>query len=397
MSSTRAARILTVADARARARRVLPRVLFDYVEGGAEDETTLAENERVFRDLALRPRMGVDVGEPSVATTVLGTPLELPVLLAPAGMVQLMHPDGAVGVARAASTAGTIAILSKTAMCSPEEVAARSPGHNWYQLVSAGGRDEVKRLISRAAEAGFTGLVVTLDGPPPGNRMGELRHGVAPPVRLTPRLVARIVAQIGARPRWTAAMIVAARRQVSAITGASKVISSGELHTSARFTWSDIEWMKGEWPGSLLVKGVLTGSDAVAARNAGADAIIVSNHGGRALDGAPATMTVLPEVVAAVGPGTEVLLDGGVRRASDVAKALCLGARAVLIGRPFLYGLAFAGQPGVERIIEIFRVELVRTMKLMGCATLPALDADRLQPMRPCQGISPGITTGSAL
>jgi L-lactate dehydrogenase (cytochrome) len=386
MSSTRAARIINVADARRSARRTLPRVLFDYIEGGADDETTVAENESAFRDLAIRPRMGVDPGEPGISTTVLGTPLALPVLLAPCGMVQLAHPDGAVGVARAASAAGTVAVLSKIALCSPEEVARRSPGPNWFQVNSAGGRDEVKRLMARAADAGFESLVVTLDGPPPGNHERDVRHGVVPPVRVGPRFAARLTGQILARPRWTSTMLPAVRRQKSTIEDATRVLSSGGLQRSARFTWSDIEWMRAEWPGSLLVKGVLTGADAVAAREAGADAVIVSNHGGRALDGAPATMRALPEVVAAVGETTEVLLDGGVRRASCVVKALCLGARAVLIGRPYVYGLACAGQPGVERILDIFRAELTRTMKLMGCPDLSALGPGWLQPTRPCPG-----------
>lgn len=376
---TRANRILTISDARLRTSRILPRALYDYIEGGTEDETTLAENESAFRSLMLRPRMGVDV-EPNLATTVLGTPLAIPVLLAPTGMVQIVHPDGAVGVARAAAAAGTIAVLSRTAMCPPEEVARRSPGPHWFQITSTGGREVVKGLIARAADAGFTGLVVTLDGPPPGNREAELRHGVVPPIRITTGLVARFGAQVLARPRWTLRMLAVARMQKAAISGTMRTLSSGAMRKSARFTWADIEWLKREWPGSLLVKGVLSGPDAIAARNAGADAIIVSNHGGRALDGVPATIAVLPEIVAAVGKSTEVLMDGGIRRASSVAKALCLGARAVLIGRPFLYGLAYAGQAGVERILEIFRAELVRTMKLLGCADVATLDGRWLQP-----------------
>jgi L-lactate dehydrogenase (cytochrome) len=381
MSSSRATRILTIAEARRRAGRILPRVLFDYIEGGAEDEITLAENERAFRDLALRPRMGVAV-EPDLATTVLGTPLAMPVILAPTGMVQLVHPDGAVGVARAAVAAGTISVLSRAALCPPGEVARRCPGPHWYQVASTGGREVVKGLIARAAEAGFTGLVVTLDGPPSGNRELELHHGVVPPVRPSLGLFARFIAQALARPRWTLRMLAAARRQKAILSSTKQTLSSEAMRRSARFTWADVEWLKREWSGSLLVKGVLTGADAIAARDAGADAIIVSNHGGRALDGAPATIAVLPEIVAAVGASTEVLLDGGIRRATSVAKALSLGARAVLIGRPFLYGLACAGQPGVERILEIFRTELVRTMKLLGCPDVASLDARWLAPMR---------------
>ncbi|MBT2212871.1 alpha-hydroxy acid oxidase [Actinomadura sp. NEAU-AAG7] len=374
--------ILTVADARKRARGVLPRALFDYIDGGADGEVTLAANERAFREVALRPRMGVDP-EVDLTTTVLGRELAMPVLLAPAGMVQLVHPDGAVGVARAAAAAGTLAVLSKIALCSPEELAANAPGPHWFQLNSAGGREEVKRLITRARDAGFDGLVVTMDGPPPGNHERDLRHGVVPPVRPRPALAARFAGQLLASPRWAAAMALAARKQKATVQGATRVLGSGGLHRSARFTWADIAWMRAEWDGSLLVKGVLVGADAIAARDAGADAVIVSNHGGRALDGAPATLTVLPEIVAAVGDTTEVLLDGGVRRAADVVKALCLGARAVLIGRPFVYGLAAAGQPGVEQVLSVFQTELVRVMRLVGCASPAELDTGMTQAMHP--------------
>ena len=375
----RANPILTLSDAHRHAGRILPRALFDYIEAGTDDETTLTDNERAYQSIQLRPRMGVDV-TPNLATTVLGVPLQMPILLAPAGMVQLVHPDGAAGVARAAAAAGTIAVLSRTALCTPHDVARQSTGPRWYQITSTGGRGVVKELIARAADAGFTGLVVTLDGPPPGNREADLRNGVVPPVKITPALIARFAFQALARPRWTTRMILAARSQVAALSGTMKTLSSGAMRVSSRFTWADIEWLKREWRGSLLVKGVLTGEDAILAREAGADAIIVSNHGGRALDGVPATIDVLPEIVAAVGRSTDVLVDGGIRRASSVAKALCLGARAVLLGRPFLYGLAYGGQAGVEGVLDLFRGELVRTMKLLGCDDVSELDGRWLYP-----------------
>jgi L-lactate dehydrogenase (cytochrome) len=374
--------MVNVRDARRRAKRRLPAVLFDYIDGGADDEITAAENERAFRELALRPRMGADIDEPSVSTSVLGVPLALPVMLAPCGMIQLVHPDGAVGVARAAAAAATVAVLSKIALCSPEEVADRAAGPHWFQVNSAGGREEVSRLMARAAGAGFTGLVVTMDGPPPGNHERDLRHGVVPPVGVSPHLAARLAGQAVVRPQWTAAMLAAGRRQRSTIQSATSVLTSTGLRRSPRFTWRDIDWIRGEWAGALVVKGVLTGDDALLARDVGADAVIVSNHGGRSLDTAPATMTALPEVVAALNGSAEVLLDGGVRRASDVVKAVCLGARAVLIGRPYVYGLACAGQHGVERILGLFQSELQRTMKLIGCQELAQLDPSWLQPMQ---------------
>jgi isopentenyl diphosphate isomerase/L-lactate dehydrogenase-like FMN-dependent dehydrogenase len=381
--TTQADRIVNVADARRRARRILPAALFDYIDGGSDDEHTMARNERAFRDLMIRPTMGRAVTAPTLTTSVLGHPIALPVLLAPCGMIQLVHPDGAVGVARAAANAGTIAVLSKIALCPPAEVAAHVSSPRWYQINAAGGPEAVRRLVATAADAGFQGLVVTLDGPPPGHHERDLRHGVVPPARFTPALMSRLIAQTLRRPHWATTMALAACRQAATIRAASEVLASGSLQTSARFSWRDVEWLRQQWTGLLLVKGVLTGPDAATARDCGADAVIVSNHGGRALDGVPATLDVLTEVVAAAGSSTEVLLDGGVRRAGDVVKALCLGARAVLIGRPFVYGLAACGQPGVERILEVFRAELVRTLTLMGCPTLADLGPHWLQPARP--------------
>jgi L-lactate dehydrogenase (cytochrome) len=381
VSSDRAAQIVNVRNAKQRARRSLPRVLYDYIEGGADDEFTVTENEHAFRTLKLRPRMGIDVGEPHLSTTVVGSRLALPVLLAPCAFVQMVHPDGAVGVARAASAAGTIAILSRMALCTPQEIARQSEGIRWFQVNSTGGRDELKRLLDIAAAADFTGLVVTLDAQPHGNHERDIRHGVSPPIRVTPQLVARLGSQILARPRWMLSMIPAG---MEALHRRRSIISFKALTTDPprwpRFTWSDIEWLREQWSGYVIVKGLLTADDAIAARDAGANAIIVSNHGGRQLDCVPAPISVLPEIVAAAGDSTEVMIDGGIRRGTDVIKALSLGARAVLIGRPFLYGLAAAGQPGVERILDIFKVEIARTLKLIGCPEVTELDATWLQP-----------------
>jgi L-lactate dehydrogenase (cytochrome) len=237
--------------------------------------------------------------------------------------------------------------------------------------------------MDRAATAAFTGLVVTLDGPPPGNHERDLRHGVVPPVRVTPRLLSRLGRQILLRPRWTLSMMASGhawRGQVRTVETASTVLMSSAPYRSLRLTWSDIEWIKNRWQGHVIVKGLLTVDDAIAARESGADAIVVSNHGGRQLDSVPAPIRVLPEIVAAVGESTVILVDGGVRRATDVIKALSLGAQAVLIGRPFVYGLAAAGQPGVERILEIFRTELLRNLRLMGCTGLSELGDVWLEP-----------------
>lgn len=375
----KAARILTLPDARLRARKILPRVLFEYIDGGAEQEKTRDENERIFSDLNFRPRMGLDVA-PDLRLKLLGHELSMPIILAPMGMIQLCHPDGAIGVARAANSAGIISILSRTAQFPLEPVADNSTGPYWYQITSLGGRENAALSMERAAKAGYETLVVTLDGPPPGNRQAEARHGVMPPVVVTPGMIASFTGQALSRPNWTVRTLAALVKNRATVAATRQTLSSDQLNLSVRFTWSDIEWIAREWPGHVLVKGVLTGDDAILAREAGADAIIVSNHGGRALDSSPASLSALAEVAAAVGATTPVLLDGGVRWAGDVVKALCLGANAVLIGRPFAWGLACAGQPGVDRVLEIMRSELTRTLRLMGCPNLGALGPQWIQP-----------------
>lgn len=391
----------SVAEARNAARRVLPRVVYDYVDGGADDEVTMAENERAFRSIAFRPRMAVDAGSPALATSVLGTPVTLPVVLAPCGLVRLMHPDGAAGAARAATARGTISVLSAVAGA-PLESVAGVPGHKWFQLYAAGGRIEADGLIGRASDAGYEALVVTVDTPALGNRERDVRNGVVPPLRLDAHTAIALGPQVLARPRWTLRMV---RDSVSmlrrpraagpespapspehggeqgAVAGASSGLgAAGAVAMLASpFTWSDIEWMRARWHKPLVVKGLLSGEDAARAVESGADAVVVSNHGGRQLDGAPATVRVLPEVVDAVGSRAEVLVDGGIRRGGDVIKALALGARAVLIGRPYLYGLAVAGQSGVEQILDVLQTEMARSMRLLGCASVDQLDRSWLQ------------------
>jgi L-lactate dehydrogenase (cytochrome) len=385
-------RLRSVAEARERARRTLPRVVFDYVDGGADDEVTMAENERAFRELAFRPRMAVETGEPRLATTILGTPIDLPVILAPCGLVRLMHPDAAAGAARAAYAHGSISVLSTVAGV-PLESLAGTPGHRWFQLYAAGGRDEAAELIARADAAGYEALVVTVDTPALGNRERDVRNGVTPPLRLDAHTAIALGPQVLARPRWAWRMLrdgvsmlrrppspAAAGPEAPSPAGERGLAAAGAVAMLASpFTWSDIEWMRERWTRPVVVKGLLSGDDARRAVESGADAVIVSNHGGRQLDGAPATARVLPEVVDAVGDRTEVLVDGGVRRGGDVVKALALGARAVLIGRPYLYGLAVDGQAGVEQVLEALRTEMTRSMRLLGCASVTELDRGWLQ------------------
>ncbi len=374
--------IRNVADARRRARRTLPRVVYDYVDGGADDEITMAENERAFRDIAFRPRVAVDTGEPDLTTTVLGTRVSMPVLLAPCGLVRLMHPDSALGVGRAAAAKDTIWVLSSVAGVTLE-AAAPAGGRRWFQLYASGGRREAEETIERAKAAGYEALVVTVDTPALGNRERDARHGVGTPMRLDAHTAIRLGPQVLARPRWSLRMIRSGvsmlkrpsrPTDVAARAGTDLETASSFYTHASPFTWADIAWVRERWAKPLLVKGVLTGADAVQAADAGADAVVVSNHGGRQLDGAAATIRALPEVVDTVSGRIEVLMDGGVRRGGDVLKALAMGARAVLIGRPYLYGLSADGQRGVERILDILRSEMARSLRLLGCASVSELD-----------------------
>jgi L-lactate dehydrogenase (cytochrome) len=377
-----------VADVRRRAGRVLPRVVFDYVEGGADDEVTLARNEQAFRDLVLRPHMAVDV-DPDLATSVLGTKVTMPILLAPCGLVRLMHPDGAAGALRAARSQGTVSVMSSVAGVELESL-TNEPGHKWFQLYSSGGRDEAEGTIARAQAAGFEALVVTVDTPALGNRERDLRNGVKPPLRLDARTAMLLGPQVLLRPRWGFRMLRDGISMMSGGGSASAVPATASTDQrfatagaiamlASPFTWADIAWMRKQWSGPLVVKGILSGDDALRSVDAGADAVVVSNHGGRQLDGAPATAQVLPEVADAVGGQAEVLIDGGVRRGGDVVKALALGAKAVLIGRPYLYGLIVNGQQGVEQVLQMLRAEMARSMRLLGCPSVEQLDRSWLQ------------------
>ncbi len=359
-------------------------MVFDYVDGGAEDELTMSENTAAFREIAFKPRMAVGSLEPSLSVRVFGTPLSLPVILAPCGLVRLMHPDGPAGAAQAAASRGTISVLSTVSGASLESVASASSGPMWFQLYAAGGRTEAERLIERATNSGFGALVVTVDTPVIGRRERDVRHGIEPPLRINSRGVVRLGPQVLARPVWAwrmardgLQMLGGGARGAATVTSEPSVLRVSSV--ASPFRWSDIEWMRGQWNGPLLVKGILTSEDAERAVACGADGVIVSNHGGRQLEGAPATLRVLPEVVAAVGDQVEVLIDGGIRRGSDVVKAIALGARAVLVGRPYLYGLAAAGRPGVEQVIDILRDEMARTLALLGCPGVDALDSGWLR------------------
>ena len=385
-----AARINTVADARRLARRRVPLAVFDYIDGGAGSETTMAQNRAAIESLTWLPRSGETEGipGPSLATTVLGKPVAMPLLLGPVGFTRMMEPSGDLAGARAAARAGTIFTLSSMSGHEMEEVAAQSELPKWFQLYFLGGRDGAEQLVDRAQAAGYEALVVTMDTQIPGNRERDLRYGLSPPITLDRRSMTRMAPQVAIRPRW---LLDAARdgfhlgivNSESITTGdPPAAMSAGDalLHWIFRpATWADFSWIREHWRGPIIAKGVVTGDDARRAVDAGASAIIVSNHGGRQLDQMPATFRALVEVLDAVGGDVEVLVDGGIRRGADVALALALGARATLVGRAWAYGLAAAGQRGIERITSILRVDLDRTLRLLGCPSVEALDRSYLR------------------
>jgi L-lactate dehydrogenase (cytochrome) len=372
-------RVLNIEDLRRAAKRRLPRVVFDYIDGGAEDESTLRANCRAFETVTLRPRCAVATSVCNLQTTVLGTEVMMPLILAPVGSCRLMYPRGEEAAARAAGEAGIICALSTLSGCRLEEVAAASRRPVWYQLYLVGGRDCALAGIQRAQKAGFSALIVTIDTPVAGFRERDLRNGAKELLSGNLGTMLPFVNQILVRPRWLAAFLAD-----GGLMKFENVVLSGKgpMHyadvTAALeqsvITWEDLKWIRQAWNRPIVIKGIHTEEDARRATDLGADALVVSNHGGRQLDGVASTLRVLPEVVSAVGDRIEVLLDGGIRRGSDIVKALCLGARAVMTGRAYAYGLGAAGGAGVSRAIEILRSDLLRTLKLLGCMSVAELD-----------------------
>lgn len=354
-------------------------MVFDYLDGGAEDEVTLRANRRAFEAITFRPRHAVGLPEGRLQTTVLGTDLAFPALLAPVGYTRLMHPNGECGAARAAGAAGTAYILSTVSGHALEDVKAASAGPVWYQLYLVGGRGAAEAALDRARVAGFSALVVTIDTAVAGMRERDLRNGMTE--LLGGGFLAKIpfLPQLLAHPRWLASFLLdgGVPRLPNVVIpgeGPMRLIDVPTALARAAVRWEDMRWLREIWRGPIVIKGVLTVDDARRAVDSGAAAIVVSNHGGRQLDGVPASLSVLPEVVAAVQGRSEVLIDGGIRRGSDIIKAICLGARAVLTGRAYAYGLAAAGEAGVARVLEILRADMERTLKLLGCASVSGLD-----------------------
>ncbi len=372
-------RVVNIEDLRRLAQRRLPAAVFDYLDGGAEGESTLKENCRAFDALTFRPRNAIAVPNCDLRTKVLGSELSFPALLAPVGYSRMMHPDGEVAAARGAGAAGTAYILSTISGHKLEDVKAASSGPVWYQLYLVGGREAAEAALERARVAGFSVLAVTIDTGTAGMRERDVRNGTAE--LMSGKLLAMLpfLPQFLSRPGWLMAFlrdggIHKLPNVMIPGCGPMALIDVAAALAGSVVTWQDFQWLRAVWPGPIVVKGVLTGDDARRSIDAGAAGVIVSNHGGRQLDSVPATLRALPEVVKAVDGQIEVLMDGGVRRGSDIVKAICMGARAVLVGRAYAYGLGAAGEAGVSRAVAILRADLERTMKLLGCSSIADLD-----------------------
>ena len=372
-------RARNIADLRKSARSRLPKVIFDYVDGGADDELTLRRNCNAFQEITFRPRQGVAVPLCDLRTRVVGQDLALPFLLAPVGYSRMIHADGEVAAARAAGDAGTGFILSSISGYRMEDVRNASAGPTWYQFYLIGGRAAAESAIARAAQAGFSALVVTVDTPVAGNRERDYRNGMRELMSKNVFAKLPFLSQFLSHPRWLLGYLLDGgmpklENIIVPGRGPLPLVEVATALSRAVATWEDLRWMREVWRGPIVVKGILTGDDAKRAVDFGAAAVIVSNHGGRQLDSTRASLHALPEVIEAVGSQVDVLMDGGVRRGSDIVKALCLGARAVLIGRAYAYGLAAAGEAGVARSLTILRDDLDRTLKLLGCSSVPELD-----------------------
>lgn len=374
--------MVSIADLRRLARRRLLRMVFDYIDGGAEDERTLRANEAAFAELTWRPRSAVVHPQVDLRTTVLGHELSMPVILAPVGSSRMFWPRGESEAAAAAGAAGTVYTLSTLSGTRLEEVREASAGPCWYQLYLCGGRDVGLAAVARAKAHGYSALVVTIDTPVAGMRERDVRNGASQLIARRFPDVVPFLPQVLAKPGW----LIDFWRDGGLMSFPNIVLPEGPMRygdiaaqlAAAAVSWSDLAWIREAWGGPIVVKGVHTADDARKAVDAGADAVVVSNHGGRQLDGVAATLRVLPEVLEAVGRQVEVLVDGGVRRGADVAKAVALGAKAVLVGRAYAYGLGAAGREGVAKALEILRTELERTLKLLGCPAVAELDRSYL-------------------
>ncbi len=377
--------ILSIDDLRDLAKRRIPRAIFDYADGGSYRELTLRANAADLDAITFRQRVMVDVSAVSVATTVLGGAVSMPLAIAPTGLSGLFHADGEILGARAAAAFGIPFCLSTMSICSIEDVRTATGQPFWFQQYLMRDRGFNQALIERALAAQCSALMLTLDLPLLGERHRDARNGL----NIPPRLSLRNVWDVATKPAWASKVMFGKRRTfgnlAGHIPGATGMLNLAEWTHSqfdASVNWRDVEWVRSRWPGRLILKGVLDAEDARFALAAGADAVVVSNHGGRQLDGAPSSISVLPEVVGAIDGRCEVLFDGGIRSGQDIAKALALGARAGLIGKSYLFALAAAGEAGVTRALEIMRNELRVTFALTGTTSVAAVGRHMLRGLK---------------
>ncbi|HWU54305.1 MAG TPA: alpha-hydroxy acid oxidase [Rhizomicrobium sp.] len=373
-------RVINIKDLRALARRRLPDAVFDYLDGAADDEVTLKDSERAFRDVIFKPRFAVATPSCDLGVTVLGHRLDVPFMLGPIGYSRLMHPRGELAASAAAGRHGTAYILSTLSGHPLEDVKAQSPGPTFFQLYLAGGRGAAEAGIARAKAAGYKALFVTIDTPVGGNRERDARNGMKALMGNNPFAKLPYLPNILAHPRWLAGFIADGMIRpfpnvVIPGSGPLAAIDVASALESAQVSWTDLKWIRELWNGPIVMKGVMTADDARRSVDHGAQGIVVSTHAGRQLDGVAGSLRVLPGILEAVGAQIDVIFDGGIRRGSDVVKAIGLGAKAVLLGRGYAYGMAAAGDDGIERAIEIFKADIIRTLKLLGCSSISQVDS----------------------
>jgi L-lactate dehydrogenase (cytochrome) len=373
--------ITCIEDLRVLHQRRVPKMFYDYAESGSWTERTYRRNEEAFTEIRLRQRVAKDISQRSVAGTMLGESQRMPVALAPTGLTGMQHANGEILAAQAAAAFGVPFTLSTMSICSLEDVAEHTEKPFWFQLYVMKDRDFIRALIERAKNVGCSALVLTLDLQIIGQRHKDLKNQMTAP----PKLTLTNLINMATKPRWCAGMLATQRRSFGNVVGHAKGVenltslsawSAEQLDPS--LSWDDVAWVKEQWGGKLILKGIMDAEDAVIAAAMGIDAIIVSNHGGRQLDGAPATIEVLPEIVAAVNGACEVWLDGGIRSGQDVFKAKALGADATLIGKAFLNGLGAGGKAGVIQCLEIIEKELDLTMAFCGKTDLGEVRDDVL-------------------
>ena len=366
-----------VEDLRQQYVRRVPRMFVDYAENGSYQEETIRANRRDFEAIKFRQRILVDVSQRSTATTLLGEPVSLPLAIAPVGLLGMQHADGEIHAARAANAMGIPFCLSTMSVASIEDVAAETGKPFWFQLYVMRDRAFISRLIARAAAAQCSALVLTVDLQVLGQRHKDVKNGLSVP----PRMTLPNILNIATKPRWVRAILATRRRSfgniVGHVTGVADTSSLGSW-TAAQFdpalNWSDVKWIRDQWKGKLILKGIMDTDDAEKAVAAGADAIVVSNHGGRQLDGAPSSIHALPRIADAVGTRTEVLIDGGITTGQNLMRALALGAKGAMIGKAMVYGLGAAGEDGVRAAIGFMQKELDITMALTGTSRVSDID-----------------------